>query len=170
MNQKGATCNIFLFEGNSYVQQLNSNITSFYNDIFEISAIFNKKGKYKVAIYGNNDRGKNYFFVLEYAINVENDAIKKLTFPTFYAGKENINIIEPLYDNLRSGEKVKFKIESILNDIIIIDDDEWHYLKRNEQRYFEFETIIKTKKGKNVIIAHKTGFITAGYLAQYNVV
>ena len=146
-------------------------IKCWYNNInrFEIRVIFNKKGKYKVVIYGNNDRGKNYLFMLEYAINVENDAIKNLFFPTLYAGKEDINVIEPLYDNLRSGEKVKFKIESALNDIIIIDE-EWHYLTRNKQGYFEFETIIKTKKRKNVIIGNKTETGGCSYLVKYNVI
>ena len=74
-----------------------------------------------------------------------------------------------MYDNLRSGTKVKFKIMSTLNDIIIIDND-WHYLKRNEQGYFEFETIIKSKKGNKVIIGNKTETGSCGYLVQYNVV
>ena len=151
------------------MQQSNSNITNIFEDRIVISAVFNKKGKYKVEIYGNNDRGNDYTIMLEYAVNVENNATKNLAFPAFYSGKENINIIEPLYDNLKSGEKVKFKIESILDEIIIFDD-EWHYLKRNEQGYFELETIIKTKKGKKVSIGQKTGFITVSYFVQYNVV
>ena len=106
--------------------------------------------------------------MLEYAVIVENNAIKNLKFPTFYAGKENINIIEPLYDNLKRGKKVKFKIESTLNDIIIIDE-EMHYLTRNKQGYFELEIKIKTKKGKNVIIGIKTEGICF-YMVQYNVV
>ena len=54
-------------------------------------------------------------------------------------------------------------------DIIIIDD-EWHYLKRNEQGYFEFETIIKTKKGKTVEIVKKTDSGSYLTIIQYNVV
>ena len=169
INQKGASCNIYLLEENCYVQQLNVDIVNFYKDRFEVSAIFNKKGKYKVTIYGNNERGKSNKGILEYAVNVENNAKNHLKFPTFYAGKEDINVIEPLYDNLRSGEKVRFKIESILDEIIIIDD-EWHYLKRNEQGYFEFETIIKTKKGKIVKIGKKTDSGSCLPIIQYNVV
>ena len=169
MDQKGAMCHIYLLEGNCYMQQLNVNIVNFYNDRFEIDAIFNKKGKYKVEIFGNNDRGKHYLDMLEYAVNVENNAIKKLAFPTLYAGKENINVIEPMYDNLGSGAKIKFKIISTLNDIIIIDNI-WNYLKRNAQGYFEFETIIKSKKGNKVIIGNKTETGSCGYLVQYNVV
>ena len=170
IEQIEVTCDIYRLEGNYYIQLTDSNIVNFFKDRLEINTIFYRKGKYKVEIYGKKDREKYYLSMLEYAVNVENDDIKNLDFPLFYAGKENINVIEPLYDNLRSGEKVKFKIESNLNDIIIIDDDEWHHLKRNAQGYFEFETIIKTKKGSYVIIAHKTGLITCRNLVRYNVV
>ena len=107
--------------------------------------------------------------MLEYAVNVEKDAIKKLAFPTFYAGKENINVIEPLYDNLKSGEMVKFKIEYNLGNIIVIDS-EWHNLKKNSEGCFELETKIKTKKGKKVIIGNKTSSGSCNYLVSYNVV
>ena len=169
MNQKGAMCNIYLLEGNCYHQQLNADLVTFYKDRFEVNTIFNKKGKYKVKIFGNNDRGNHYNDMLEYAVNVEKDAIKKLAFPTFYAGKENINVIEPLYDNLRSGEMVKFKIEYNLGNIIVIDS-EWHYLKKNSEGYFELEIKIKTKKGKKVIIGNKTSSGSCNYLVSYNVV
>ena len=169
MNQKGAMCNIYLLEENCYVKQLNVDVINFYKDRFEVNTIFNKKGKYKVVIYGNNERGKSYEGMLEYAVIVENNAIKNLRFPTYYAGKEDIIVLEPLYDNLRSGKKVKFKIESALNDIIIIDE-EWHYLTRNKQGYFELEIKIKTKKGDKVIIGNKTESGSCNYLVDYNVV
>ena len=168
--QNEVKCKIYRLEENNYIQQTKSYIINCYKDRFEINTIFWRKGKYKVEIYGKKVRGNYYLFMLEYAVNVENDDLKNLDFPLFYAGKENINIIEPLYDDLRSGEKVKFKFESTLNDFVIIDDKEWHHLKRNAQGYFEFETIIKSKKGNYVIIAHKTGFITCRDLVRYNVV
>ena len=41
--------------------------------------------------------------MLEYAVNVERDSTKKLKFPIFYSGKKDINVIEPIYDNLKYG-------------------------------------------------------------------
>ena len=92
-----------------------------------------------------------------------------MRFPTYYVGKEDIIVLEPLYDNLRSGKKVKFKIESALNYIIIIYE-EWHYLTRNKQGYFELEIKIKTKKGDKVKIGNKTESGSCSNIVVYNVV
>ena len=107
--------------------------------------------------------------ILEYRVNVENYAKEKLAFPMTYSGSEEVNIIEPLYDNLKSGEKVKFKIKSNLDEIIIIDN-QWHYLKKNEFGYFELEINIKSKKGNNVIVGKKKGSNSCSYLVSFNVV
>ena len=60
-----------------------------------------------------------------------------------YNETNNINLIEPLYDNLKSREKVKFKIKSDLDTIILIDG-KWNYLKKNENGLFEEEITIQT--------------------------
>ena len=169
MNKKAALCSIYLLKGNSYDEQLNLSSIYFYDNRFEVETIFNQKGKYKVEIFATNDKEKKYNFILEYIVMVENDAKQKLAFPTTYKGSEEINIIEPLYDNLKSGNKVKFKIKSNLEDIIIIDD-EWHYLKKNKTGYFEFETIIKSKKGNNVQIVKKNASDDYNTLVSFNVV
>ena len=155
MEQKTALCNIYLLEGNIYNQLLNLSCINFYRDRFEVNCIFNKKGKYKVIVFGNSERGKsNNMDILEYIINVDENAEKELSFPHSYKGKEDINIIEPLYNNLKSGEKVKFKIKSNLEEIIIIDE-KWNYLKKNDDGYFIFETNIQTAKGGFVTIGKK---------------
>ena len=66
---------------------------------------------------------------MEYTVIVENDAKNELKFPMTYNETNNINLIEPLYDNLKSGEKVKFKIKSDLDTIILIDG-KWNCLKK----------------------------------------
>ena len=140
----------------------------FYDDRFEVNAIFNKKGKYKVEIFGNNVRNTTCHGMIEYIVEVQNDSKKNLSFPKFYSGKEEINIIEPLYDNLKSGEIVNFKIKSKL-DIIIIDI-KLNYLKRNEEGYFEFKTKINTLKGQNFIIGKKSKTGSCNYLAVYKAI
>ena len=171
MEQKTALCNIYLLEGNIYKQLLNLSCINFYNDRFEVNCIFNKKGKYKVKLFGNSEREQSdNKEILEYTINVDKNAEKELSFPHSYKGKEDINIIEPLYNNLKSGEKVKFKIKSNLEDIIIIDE-KWNYLKKNDEGYFIFETNIQTAKGGFVVIGKKkSNSNSCEFLAKYDVV
>ena len=49
---------------------------------------------------------------MKYKVLVENDNKEQLSFPKFYSGKEDITIIEPVYNFLKSGEKIIFKIIS----------------------------------------------------------
>ena len=90
--------------------------------------------------------------MIEYKVIVENNAKKELKFPHRYQGAQAIKIIEPLYNGLKSGKKVKFKMESDLDTIIIIDGDTWHYLKRNKEGFFEKEIKIQSKPRKTVEI------------------
>ena len=82
---------------------------NFYDDRFEIDCIFNKKGKYEVQIFGNSERGKGNQYILEYQVIVENDAKEQLSFPKCYSGKEEITIIEPIYDFLLPAKKLNLK-------------------------------------------------------------
>ena len=170
MSSKTAMADIYLLQGNVYQQLLNSTSINFYDDRFEVDCIFNKKGKYKVTIFGNNDRSANKSNdILEYIVNVQNNAKKQLSFPMTYKGSEEINIIEPLYNNLKTGQRVKFKIKSNLDEIIIIDG-EWHHLHKNPNGYFELETTIQTQRGNNVIVGKSNPPNSCGYLVSYDVV
>ena len=153
----------------SVIKQNNLCKINFYNDRLEIDCIFNKKGEYEVEIFGNNERGKETHYMLEYKVIVEKDAKEQLSFPKFYSGKEEITIIEPIYDFLKSGEKIEFKIKSDLDEIIIIDQI-WNYLKKNKEGYFEFETIIKSSRGQSLKISKKNGTNNSSTLAEYNII
>ena len=169
VNKKGASCKINLFYESSVIKQNNLCKINFYNDRLEIDCIFNKKGEYEVEIFGNNERGKETHYMLEFKVIVEKDAKEQLSFPKFYCGKEEITIIEPIYDFLKSGEKIKFKIKSDLDEIIIIDQI-WNYLKKNKEGYFEFETIIKSSRGQSLKISNKNGTNNSSTLAEYNII
>jgi len=109
MNKKGATCSLYFLEGNCYKQQLNTSKINFYEDKFEIATVFNKKGKYKIEIFGNTDRGKHFNEILEYAAIMETEPKKKLVFPTFYSGKEEImERVYALIDKYNSDLKKSF--------------------------------------------------------------
>ena len=60
-------------------QQLNLEIVNLYEDKFEIDCIFNKKGKYKVEFYANDD-GTNYMngtmnYIIKFKIKSELETI-----------------------------------------------------------------------------------------------
>ena len=169
MNTKGASCEVYFDEGNSYKSQSNTTKIDFYDDRFEILTVFNKKGKYLVKIFGNNDKGDSCKDVSEYAVEVENDCKQKLSFPLFYKGKEDINVIEPQYNNLKFGQKVKFKVKSKYENLVVMDD-EWHKMVKKEDGFFEVEVIIKTKKGSEVSIVRMTGPSSYSFLVSYKVV
>ena len=136
MKSAGASCNIYLHESNCYNQLLNFTYTNYYEDRFESDCIFNKKGKYKVELFGNDNGDNTTSSILEYTVIVENDSKNELKFPMTYNETNNINLIEPLYDNLKSREKVKFKIKSDLDTIILIDG-KWNYLKKMKMGFLK---------------------------------
>ena len=107
--------------------------------------------------------------MIVYLVNAENDAKKELKFPHTYSESNSIKLIIPLYNGLKSGKTVKFKMESDL-DIIIIDDVIRHYLERNDKGFFETEIEIQSKPGKSVKIGKLNGFFSTSFLIEYDVV
>ena len=101
---------------------------------------------------------------MKYKVLVENDNKEQLSFPKFYSGKEDITIVEPVYNFLKSGEKIIFKIISDLDKIIIVDQMR-NYIKKNEQGFFEFETIIQSSRGEFIKISNNSNT-----LVKYNVI
>jgi len=168
IKQKDALCNVSFLKGNNYVNQPSLSFVIPCEDRFEINCRFNKKGTYLIQIYGSKNGGKsNYEEIIEYKVNVENDAKKELKFPHTYDGAHVIKLIEPLYNGLKSGKIVKFKMESDLDTIIIMDTT-WHYLKRNKEGFFEKE--IKIRARKNLLIGKGNGSKSALGLIEYDVV
>ena len=169
MNNKGASCEVYYKEGNTYRSQSNTTKIDFYDDRFEILTVFNKKGKYLVQLFGNSDKGDSFTDICEYSVEVEKDSKQELGFPLFYKGKEDINVIEPVYNNLKSGQKVKFKVKSKYENLVVIDD-QTHKMVKKEDGFFELEIKIQTRKGSEVSIARMTCPGSYSFLVSYKVV
>lgn len=90
--------------------------------------------------------------IITYIVKVIKDSKIYLSFPEIFKGFELITIKESLYDNLKSGEKVKFKMKSDLSTIVIKNGDTEEYLKENEYGFFEKEIILKAKPGEKINI------------------
>ena len=91
-----------------------------------------KKENIKLYFFGNNRNSFIYSQALTYVVKVENNSEKILSFPENVSGSEKINIIEPFYDKLKSGEEIKFKMISDLEKIAINNGDTKEYLEKNE--------------------------------------
>ena len=170
MENKNASCKVYFEENNCYKQVLNCDMINYFNDRFKVKCIFNKKGKYKIELFGNKDGGPKTFIIIVYIIIVEKNNKKELKFPKFYNESKQIEIFEPLYNNIKSGDKVKFKIKSNL-DKIIIADDHWYYLNKGENGFFEKEITIKNGPGKQIIIGkeNENKENTCVFMASYNI-
>ena len=170
MNTKGAMCYLLYYENNVYNQILGTTKVNFYNDRFEADAIFNKKGKYRIQIFARDNREDNYVIILEYSVIVENDSEKEIFYPRFHQGNEGINVIEPLYDNLKSGENVKFIVKSNYEKLIVCDDGKWTDMIKKENGIYELEIKIKAKKNDKVAICRPKGYNSISNLVSYNIV
>ena len=90
---------------------------------------------------------------MEFIVELENDSKREIYYPSYY-NYDDMEIIEPMYDNLKLGEKVKFKIKSDLKNIFIYNDKTNYNLEKNQEGYFEKEIIIKgdmVSIGKRII-------------------
>ena len=170
MNIKGAMCDLFYYENKVYHQKLRTTKVNFFDDRFEVDTIFNKKGEYLIEIFASDNRKDNYLVILKYSVTVENDIEKEIFFPRFYKGNEGINVIEPLYDNLKSGETVKFLVKSNYEKLIVSDDMNWINMIKKENGIFELEIKIKAKKNNDVSICIPKEYNTISSLVSYKVV
>jgi len=169
IKKKDVLCDVFFLQDNTYFNQPCLSFVVPWEDRFEINCSFNKKGAYLIKIFGKNNGESVYNLMITYLVNAENDAKKELKFPHTYSESNAIKLIEPLYNGLKSGQKVKFKMESDL-DTIIIKDVISHHLKRNEEGFFEKEIEIQSKPGENVMIGKPNGPYSTSFLIEYDVV
>ena len=171
IKNKGLMCSIYLLDSKNKEKVVDEKLSfiHFYDNKIEIDCIFNKKGKYKVGFVSNNGDSMIYISALYYVVNVENDSKINLSFPETFSGSNKINIIEPFYDKLKSGEKVKFKMISDIDKIFIVNGDTKEYLEKNENGFFEKEIVIKSKPGDKIGIGESHGFLIS-YYYYYNVV
>jgi hypothetical protein len=158
---------IYSLNNNGYVKEDNCDyiIKNEKENNFEIKLIFNKMGIYKVCIYGKNQFMDSYDSIVEYYPTCVKNADCELYFPKMFANASDIQIIQPLYDNLKEGQEVKFLIKSNKLDEIIIIGAKWFYVKKNKDGFFE-ETI---KVGKKCGIGIKNEKGQCIYMVKYNI-
>ena len=129
---------VYFLKDNEYISEENCYYITKNEKYFEVKLIFNKMGSYKVCLYGKNQYMDDYDSMIEYYPTCKQDSVKELYFPIFYSDSSEIEVINPLYDNLKSGDDVKFIIKSnSLDEIIIIIGDKFYYVKKDGEGNFE---------------------------------
>ena len=173
ISQNNANCNVYLLQGNTYYEQANATKIDFYRDRIEFNCIFNKKGRYKVELFSNNDKGETTYDIMTYIVNVHNDNSYELNYPRSFAGASDVQIIEPEYDNIRSGQNVKFKFktDSPEIDTLIIIDGQWNYLNKDPNGYFEKDITIQSRPGTDLVVGKRkeNNDLKCSYLYSYRV-
>ena len=150
---------------NSYIEEDDCCYIIKNEKFFEVKCIFNKIGNYKICIFGKNQYMDEYEEMLNYYPECKQNIEKELHFPKLYSDSSDIQIVQPLYDNLKSGDEVTFIIKSNILDELIIIGEHLNYLKKNNDGYFE-KTI---KIGTKCAIGKKNQKGQCIYLVKYNI-
>jgi len=156
---------VYFLKDNEYISEENCFYITKNEKYFEVKLIFNKMGSYKVCLYGKNQYMDDYDSMIEYYPTCKQDAVKELYFPIFYSDSSEIEVINPLYDNLKSGDEVNFIIKSKSLDEIIIIGDKFYYVKKDNEGKFE-RTV---KIGNKCAIGKKNSKNQCEYLVKYDI-
>ena len=117
--------------------------------------IFKKIGTYKADIYADYRNIESKSFLVSYYFENEEEFEETpetpFSLPKIY--NNDITIIEPVFNIMKKGEKVRIRMHSVITDEIIITNDKWLYIKKNERDFFEATITVNTDE---IFIGRKT--------------
>ena len=92
----------------------NSTLIIKNQNFLEINYLLNKKGKYKLQIFGAKVEKEKYDELFSLIIISEKDSLNPLIYPKFYGlyNSSDMQIIEPLSGILYNGDRINFKIKT----------------------------------------------------------
>ena len=113
---------LYLIENDECKEIPNSILPIRKEDSFEINYLINKKGEYKLKIFGNDGTVKEYNELCTLKLTCDKDAISHREFPTTTALYHNsdIKIIEPIHGMFKEGEKITFEMKTKTFDQLFI--------------------------------------------------
>ena len=122
---------------------------------------FKVKGKYKIKILCEDS---GIFRQLIYEVTCEKDSENDfIKYKDFYQS-DVFQLIEPVFNFVKIGNKVKFKIASTLPDIYLKNSDYFEPMDKIGENVFEKSVMVKNE---NIGIAKKEGN-TYTYLCEFN--
>ena len=104
---------LFRLEGNTYQQQSGCVFVEKFDGYYYISFLIDRRGKYKLTIYGKDDTPGTYPELVSFIIKGTNKNKIKLNYPyvEYYFKEEEFQLIEPRHKDLIKNSKVDFKIK-----------------------------------------------------------
>jgi hypothetical protein len=122
-------------------------------DCFEVTYLINKKGEYKIKIFGNDGSVKEYNELCTLKLTTVKDSNKPLAFPatTSLYHNSDIEIIQPDNGILYEGDKINFEIKTTTFDQLFIGistDKGANFTEMNKKKnvFKEEEVLIYGKK------------------------
>ena len=132
-------------------EEKNSCLIQKYDDYFQIRILLNNKGNYIAHFFAINGNDKEVHFkqITELKIVSNKKQDKPLGLPTLKQNYGNLVLETPFCDVLPKGANICFKLYSIdINEITIVNGDEWIDLKKGNDGYFKKDVVVKDKEVK----------------------
>ena len=135
-------------------EEKNSTLVKRNKNYFEINYLLNKRGKYKLQIFGSKKDSPKYNELFTVILICKKVSSYALSFPKTYGlyDKSDIQIIQPTSGTLFNGDKINFEIKSkILSNlyICITNND-------NSNSFIEMEKQGNIFKEEDILIYGKT--------------
>ena len=114
---------LYLMENKTNNKEIkNSILEKRKEDYYEINYLINKKGKYQLKIFGNNDSNKEYNELCTLILESKKDITIPNSYPltTGLYYKSDIEIIQPINGPLKEGDKITFELKTLKYDELYI--------------------------------------------------
>ena len=151
---------LYLIEDENINKEITNSIMEIRNDdSYEINYLINKKGEYKLKIFGNDGSKKEYNELCTLQLTSEKEAVKYKAYPltTEFYYNSDIKLIRPNYGVLKEGNKIDFELKCSTYDKLFIgintnEGDNYIEMHNENNTFIEDEFLIY---GKKVMIACK---------------
>ena len=135
-------------------EEKNSTLVKRNKNYFEVNYLLNKRGKYKLQIFGSKKDSPKYNELFTVILICKKESSSPLSFPKTYGlyDKSDIQIIQPTSGTLFNGDKINFEVKSktLSNLYICITNND------NSNSFIEMEKQGNIFKEEDILIYGKT--------------
>ena len=118
----GVKSKLFYMQGDTPVEQNNTCFYSKIDGVVEVNFITTKIGEYLLKINARSNSTENFTKIVEYKVNSTKASDISEGFPSvnsLYSSSDS-QLIEPLYNPLKKGHFISFKVKSTLSNLYVL--------------------------------------------------